>query len=59
LAVTVLRELYPFGPPANRTQRDLAREVVAEIGLRYRVSIGVRTAQRAVGWASRRRSARN
>jgi hypothetical protein len=45
-------------PPTGKSQRQLARELVAEVGLRYGVSISLRTAQRAVEWASRRRSAR-
>jgi len=46
-------------PPTSKSQRQLARELVAEVGLRYRVSISLRTAQRAVERASKRRSARN
>jgi hypothetical protein len=58
-AVDGLRALYPLRLPANKTQRQLAREVVAEIGLRYGASISLQTAQRAVAWASKRRSPRN
>jgi hypothetical protein len=55
-AIDKLRLLGP--PPTKQSQRRLAREVVAEVGSRYGVSISLRTAQRAVEWASRRRSAR-
>jgi hypothetical protein len=45
-------------PPTGKSQRQLARELVA-VGLRYGRSISLRTAQRAVQQASRRRSARH
>jgi hypothetical protein len=58
-SIHVIDELRLLGPPpTNKPQRQLAREVVAAVGSRYRVSISLRTAQRAVEWASRRRSAR-
>jgi len=48
-----------LGPPlTGKSQRQLARELVAEVGLRYGRSISLRTAQRAVERVSRRRSAR-
>ena len=58
LAINSLRERYPVMIPTNKTQRQLAREVVAETASRYGASISLRTAQRAVDWATRRRSAR-
>jgi hypothetical protein len=58
-AIHVIDELRLLGPPpTNKPQRQLAREVVAAVGSRYRVSISLRTAQRAVERASKRRSAR-
>ncbi len=45
-------------PPTSKSQRQLARELVAEVGLRYGKSISLRTAQRAIKRVSRRRSAR-
>jgi hypothetical protein len=58
LAINAIRELYPLGPPANKSQREIARQAVAEAHSRYGASISVRSAQRAVGWLSKRRSAR-
>ena len=58
LAINSLRELHPSTLPIDKTQRQLAREVVAETASRYGASISLRTAQRAVDWATRRRSAR-
>jgi hypothetical protein len=58
LAVNSFRELYPLMLPTNKTQRQLAREVVAETASRYATSISLRTAQRAVAWATKRRPAR-
>jgi len=59
-AIHVIDELRLLGPPpTNKPQRQLAREVVAAVGSRYRASISLRTAQRAVERASKRRSARN
>jgi hypothetical protein len=58
-AIHVIDELRLLGPPpTNKPQRQLAREVVAAVGSRYRASISLRTAQRAVERASKRRSAR-
>jgi len=57
LAVSSLHSLYPLSLPTNKTQRQLAREVVAETTLRYGTSISLRTAQRAVAWATKRRPA--
>src|SRR5262245_33924946 len=58
LAVNSLNSLYPLSLPTNKTQRQLAREVVADITLHYDKSIDRRTAQRAVAWAKKRRPAR-
>ena len=58
LAINAIRELYPLGPPANKSQREIARQAVAEAQSRYGASISVRSAQRAVDWFSKRRSAR-
>jgi hypothetical protein len=58
LAINSLRELYPLILPSKKTHRQLAREVVAETKSRYGASIGLRTAQRAVAWAAKRRTAR-
>jgi hypothetical protein len=59
LAINAIRELNLLGPPpTNKSLRQLAREVVAEIESRYGESISLRTAQRAVERESRRRSAR-
>lgn len=58
LAINAIRELYPLGPPANKSQREIARQAVAEAHSRYGASISVRSAQRAVDWVSKRRSAR-
>jgi len=59
LAVNAIRDLYPLGLPAGKSHRDIARQVVVEVKSRYGASISLRTAQRAVDWASKRRSARN
>jgi hypothetical protein len=58
LAINAIRELYPLGPPANKSQREIARQAVAEAHSRYGASISLRSAQRAVDWVSKRRSAR-
>jgi hypothetical protein len=58
LAVSSFRVLYPLMLPTNKTQRELALEVVAETASRYATSISLRTAQRAVAWATKRRPAR-
>jgi hypothetical protein len=58
-AIHVIDELRLLGPPpTGKSQRQVAREVVAGVGSRYGASISLRTAQRAVERASRRRSAR-
>jgi hypothetical protein len=59
LAINAIRELYPLGLPAGKPHRAIARQVVAEVKSRYEASISLRTAQRAVDWVSKRRSARN
>lgn len=59
LAINAIRELYGFGLPGGKSHRDIARHVVAEVKSRYHVSISLRTAQRAVDWVSKRRSARH
>jgi hypothetical protein len=59
LAVNAIRELHPIGLPANKSQREIARQAVAEAQLRYGASISLRSAQRAVAWVSKRRSARS
>jgi hypothetical protein len=58
LAINAIRELYRLGLPADKSQREIARQAVAEAHSRYGASISVRSAQRAVGWVSKRRSAR-
>jgi hypothetical protein len=58
LAVNAIRELYPLELPTNKSQREIARQAVAEAQSRYDASISVRTTQRAVDWVSKRRSAR-
>jgi hypothetical protein len=58
LAINAIRELYPLRPPANKSQREIARQAVAEAHSRYGASISLRSAQRAVDWVSKRRSAR-
>ena len=58
-AIDAIRQSHLWGPPpTGKSQRQLAREVVAEVGSRYGASISLRTAQRAVDRESRRRSAR-
>ena len=58
LAVNAIRELHPIGLPADKSQREIARQAVAVALSRYGAPISLRSAQRAVAWVSKRRSAR-